>query len=211
MKKKMKMLWVCVMTFAMLVIPAAMIRPVSAESAGGVTVYFQNTLGWNSVYCYTWGGTGTIGEAWPGAVMTAVSGHENWYSFTYNSTSPLNAIFGNNSGAQTANHTPADLPVATGTYWFVPSTETETTAGGYASGNTIAVYTKAQTGWPGYVAEATATPTASAATTSAPGSTNPKTGDNSFAGSFGFMSLAVLLSGLCVIKIRRNKKSSEKI
>lgn len=194
------MLLACVMTLLMMVVPAVM-ATVSAETAGdGVTLYFQNNGGWDNVYCYTWGSSGSVGENWPGAAMTPVAGSDHWYSFTYTSDTPVNAIFTNNSGAQTANHTPADLAVTAKAYWFVPGTETEVTAGGYASGTTVTVYTEAQAGWPGYVAAATAAPTESAqSVTVSSNAANPTTGDRPNGVETGLAGIVALVAVSCVL------------
>lgn len=74
------------------------------------TVYFYNDQGWSSVSCYAWSGNVNNG-AWPGAVMTAVSGHSGWYKIEI-SISLVSIIFNNGSGG-TGNQT-ADLQIPTG-------------------------------------------------------------------------------------------------
>lgn len=207
MKKNLKKLVVFVMTLAIFSLPLTML-PVSAESTGeGVTFYFKNVHDWESVYCYVWSDSGTVGENWPGAACTAVVGYDGWYSFTYTSTSPINAMFNNNNnGEQTGNHDPGNLGPAVDAYWFIPGNESESTAGGYATGYSLSVYTEAQAEWPGYVAPTTTTTSAnttiSTAATSTNSNSNPKTGDNSIAVCIATMGLAVV-AGLCIIK---NKK-----
>ncbi|MCR4725979.1 MAG: starch-binding protein [Clostridia bacterium] len=64
------------------------------------TIYYYNSNGWSSVKAYAWSGSGanTVDylEAFPGTTMTAVSGHDGWWSISVN-TKAENVIFSNGS------------------------------------------------------------------------------------------------------------------
>lgn len=66
-----------------------------------VTVYFENTKNWSSVYVYAWMGSGENKNAdWPGIAMTKAG--NNIYSYTFNCDELPNIIFNNgNNGEQT--------------------------------------------------------------------------------------------------------------
>ena len=98
-----------------------MVTSVEAVSLD-VTVYYKNTLGWDTVSVYSWiwtEATGTNTEyagTWPGTAATNVEGTD-WWSLTYTVTSldGLKVIFNNNNnGSQTTDLT---FDVAA-TYWY---------------------------------------------------------------------------------------------
>ena len=64
-------------------------------------VYYFNADGWSSVNAYAWMASGgkSLG-VWPGKAMSAVSGHDGWYSIEV-PTSAQSIIFNNGDGLQT--------------------------------------------------------------------------------------------------------------
>ena len=82
-------------------------------------IYFINTKGWSTVYCYAWKGNGGSGNqlsSWPGVKMTKTSKKVNgYYVWKLESTNILTnwekVIFTNNSGSQTK-----DITITTNCY-----------------------------------------------------------------------------------------------
>lgn len=75
-------------------------EPVYTEPSNGtVTIYFENTYGWSSVYWHAWNDAGATNTPWPGDMMTNVSG--NIYSATV-STEFTGIIFNDGSGSDSA-------------------------------------------------------------------------------------------------------------
>lgn len=71
------------------------------------TVYFKNTKSYTKVYAYCWGGEagGALG-GWPGTEMTAVDGHDGWFSIAIPTEVDGNIIFNcgqGGDGNQTAD------------------------------------------------------------------------------------------------------------
>lgn len=198
-------------SFAVLATVALVPALPSQAAAKGVTVYFQNTLGWKQVYCYTWYGSGSTGSAWPGTEMTSVG--NNWYSFTYTGSKPLNAIFSNNekpTASQTANHTPGDLPLTQPAYWFTVVGGTSQNSGGMGGGANLKVNTAAQAGWPG--AAAVSSSSAASSGTSAASSTaassqvaSPSTGDNSAVPAIALIAV-VSLAGAATLLAKKKSR-----
>ncbi len=75
-------------------------------AANAETVYFKNNDSWSSVRAYAWHGSSTTDlGAWPGTKMTAVEGHEGWFSVDVPTTA-VKIIFNNdNHGSQTGDLT----------------------------------------------------------------------------------------------------------
>ena len=69
------------------------------------TLYYRNVAGWSSVNAYAWTASGgkSLGD-WPGQAMSAVSGHDGWYSIEVSSKAQK-VIFNNGDGLQTADLT----------------------------------------------------------------------------------------------------------
>ena len=67
-----------------------------------VMVYYYNAAGWSKVCLHYWNDSGLHNEAWPGAAMTAVEGHEGWYRAQLDKEA-TNVIFndGTEAGAKT--------------------------------------------------------------------------------------------------------------
>ena len=98
-----------------------------------VTYYYYNTLGWESVNCYSWynmgATTGNLASGWPGTEMEPVADKEGWYTLTVDlsaAATQVNVIF--NADGTDANKT-ADITVLTniaevaeGYYFFGKST-----------------------------------------------------------------------------------------
>lgn len=160
-----------------------------AKAAGSsVTVFFKNTLGWSSVYCYTFFGTNSTGTAWPGTQMTSVG--NGWFKMTYTGSKALNVVFNDNAQPtphQTANSQPADLDNSVSAYWFVPTGTSSANAGGMGGGSTVTVYKTAQAGFPAAptATATTATTTSSSTSSTAKKSTSPSTGDNNMVPAAG--------------------------
>ncbi len=79
--------------------------PDATEPAETITVSATNTLGWDDVYLYYWGVSGS--PAWPGTKMTAASG--NVYTLTIPSGAIGVVLNNGNNGQQTANITGDDI------------------------------------------------------------------------------------------------------
>lgn len=96
---------ICIILTAILVFSAVLCvtateKDVAQTGAKG-TVYYQNTSGWTSVYCYMWNGSGETKNAnWPGEIMTLHK--DNVWKYT-TSTDYANVIFNNGSGQQTGD------------------------------------------------------------------------------------------------------------
>ena len=73
---------------------------VGDPTLGEITIYFENTKGWNTVYAYVWGSAGQP-VAWPGTVLTNNGG--NMYTVKVDYQLYQNIIFTNGSGAQTVD------------------------------------------------------------------------------------------------------------
>ena len=71
-----------------------------------ITIYFENTYGWNSVYWHAWNDAGGTNTPWPGDPMTNVSG--NIYSAEV-STEFTGIIFNDGSGSDSAKTDNADI------------------------------------------------------------------------------------------------------
>ena len=67
-----------------------------------VTIYYYNSNNWSNVTLYTWKSETEYAAAWPGEAMTAVEGHEGWYSKEIDSSN-IFVIFSNNGEDQTAD------------------------------------------------------------------------------------------------------------
>ena len=89
------------------------------------TIYYYNENNWPSVKAYAWSGSGanTVNylEAFPGTAMTAVSGHEKWFSVSVN-TKAVNVIFSNGSNQ---NNKTSDLPLDFSTPYYKNGAWTE--------------------------------------------------------------------------------------
>ncbi len=73
-----------------------------AEGGEYYTLYFNNTEGWNEVYCYTWNDQGN-GGVWPGTLVTAKdyeTASGGFYKALVNSKYDK-VIFNNNAGSKT--------------------------------------------------------------------------------------------------------------
>lgn len=98
-----------------------------------ITYYYYNSLGWESVNCYSWynmgATTGNLASGWPGTEMEPVADKEGWYTLTVDlsaAATQVNVIF--NADGTDANKT-ADITVLTnieevaeGYYFFGKST-----------------------------------------------------------------------------------------
>ncbi len=75
----------------------------SGNEGNGVTIYCKAT---SAPYLYVWQGESTeLNGAWPGTMMTAsttIDG-QKWWKHTFNTTLPINIIFNDGNGAQTAD------------------------------------------------------------------------------------------------------------
>lgn len=77
---------------------------VLAMAANALTVYYKNVTSWTKVCAYTFSEE-TLGKL-PGAEMTAVAGHDGWYSIEVDETKSANIIFNNGgNGDQTGDLT----------------------------------------------------------------------------------------------------------
>lgn len=88
----------------------------TANAADTITVYFNNTLGYNPVNAYYWpkGGSGPI--AWPGTAMTSLG--DNIYSIEVPAGNDM--IIFNGSGKQTGDLTiPGDNYIYDGSKWAI--------------------------------------------------------------------------------------------
>ncbi|MBQ8795761.1 MAG: starch-binding protein, partial [Clostridia bacterium] len=80
--------------------------PVDPPVSDTVTIYFENTYGWSSVYWHAWNDAGGTNTPWPGDPMTNVSG--NIYSAEV-STEFTGIIFNDGSGSDSAKTDNADI------------------------------------------------------------------------------------------------------
>lgn len=89
-----------------------------------MTLHFQDTLNWGSVYAHIWN-AGDYGTEWPGTAMIAEAGYPGWYTLTTTvSTETISLIFNNGTGGegyQTTNLSISDIPETDCEYWFVPT------------------------------------------------------------------------------------------
>jgi glycosidase len=90
------------------------------KTVTGLVMYLKKPAGWSGTNAYVWKGTGTsatrLSAAWPGTVMTPVSGRDGWYSVTLDGAeTPANVVFnGNGTDAQKT----ADLSCTTQEAWY---------------------------------------------------------------------------------------------
>lgn len=209
--KKLKKLALGLLALAVMVgsgVPA-MTAPASAATTGKeVTVYFQNSKNWSSVYAYLWHGSGPLTGmgAWPGQKMTKVAGTDNWYQIKFTPSTTFNAIFTNNNGNQTTDHTPKDLTSDKTAYWFVPTDKAQTGGGYGAKGVAVTLYTEAQSGFPGAAAAGDTGKSGGKTDNTAPAKdATPKTGDNG-AGAVAVAAVAVVSAvGMGVVLGRKKK------
>ena len=176
-----------------LVMTAGMALPLCASAEEStVKVYFKNSANWEKIYCYTWQGEGGTGKGWPGTEMTELG--DGWYTFDYISTKPLNCIFNDNGQpkpVQTSNHTPKDLAIDKGAYWFVASSDVQESGDGMSSGYTVTISDTAPADFPAVAPETTS---------------SPETGNTSAVPS----TIALSACGLCLFVIGMKKKTSER-
>ena len=152
--KKFKKFVVGFMALALLVVSFT-VTPLVAKADSSVMIYYQNTEGWENVYCYIWQGLGPVkGTAtWPGTEMTKVEGTDNWYELEYTAGSAFQVIFNDNAVpkiSQTGN-LPSDLEADKSAYWFVPNnamTDQGTSDGYTAQGLSVQILTEAPEGFP---------------------------------------------------------------
>lgn len=71
------------------------------EEAGGLTVHYRNTTGWNIPTVYFWGNDSSAETSWPGEPMTAEG--DGWFVYTIDDASESNLIFSDNGAAQTSD------------------------------------------------------------------------------------------------------------
>ncbi|HCC02126.1 MAG TPA: hypothetical protein DHW78_06500 [Ruminococcaceae bacterium] len=224
--KRSKKLVAGIMAMAIMMSSAIAMAATPASAAGKeVTVYFQNTQNWSSVYAYLWAGSGNIKgtAAWPGQKMAKVAGADNWYEVKYTAGAPFNVIFNDNAQPkphQTADHTPKNLAADKDAYWFVPGGAAKSNDNGLTpAGTAITVYTEAQAGFPKPAAattsskDATSSKAATAATTpstasAATADASPKTGDANENAPILVTTTALLaLAGMGTILIRKKVKA----
>lgn len=83
------------------------VDPTNVDGDDKVTVYFENTNSWASVYAYCWGNNGAGNEKkWPGNEMSYVGKNEygkSIYKYTMNLSKYPNVIFNDGSGNQTVD------------------------------------------------------------------------------------------------------------
>ena len=85
-----------------------------------VTINYHNSNLWDAINVYAWDASSFIGNAWPGAAMTAVEGHENWFTYTLSvatGITDINVIF-NNGTAQTGDLSITGMPTEDCTYYY---------------------------------------------------------------------------------------------
>ena len=90
-----------------------------AEGGEYYTLYFNNTDGWDEVYCYTWNDQGN-GGVWPGTLVTAKdyeTASGGYYKALVNSKYDK-VIFNNNAGSKTE-----DLKVKDGSIYTLSDEE----------------------------------------------------------------------------------------
>ena len=72
--------------------------PEGALTASDITVHFQNTDNWDSVYMHTWS---YVNTTWPGDVVQADTHHQGWYTATLNwDASKCSFKFNNGNGVE---------------------------------------------------------------------------------------------------------------
>ena len=81
-------------------------EPNTQPNDSTITIYFENTYGWSSVYWHAWNDAGGTNTPWPGDPMTNVSG--NIYSAEV-STEFTGIIFNDGSGSDSAKTNNADI------------------------------------------------------------------------------------------------------
>ena len=104
-----------------------------AEGGEYYTLYFNNTGGWNDVYCYTWNDQGNGGD-WPGTKVTAKdyeTASDGYYKALVNSKYDK-VIFNNNAGSQTK-----DLKVKDGSIYTLSDAEGSEGNGYQPEGNSL--------------------------------------------------------------------------
>ena len=104
-----------------------------AEGGEYYTLYFNNTGGWDEVYCYTWNDEGN-GGAWPGTLVTAKdyeTASGGFYKALVNSKF-VNVIFNNNAGSKTK-----DLKVKDGSIYTLSDEEGSEGNGYYPTDNSL--------------------------------------------------------------------------
>lgn len=207
MKKYFRKAIASIMAVALMVVSVGAIPALQTKAATKeVTIFYQNSQKWTNVYCYTYYGSGAVGTAWPGQKMTDAG--NGWVKATYTGDKPLNVVFSNNAkptAAQTANHTPKDLPLTQSAYWFTNSASSSQNAGGMGGGIDIVVNTTAQAGWP-TVAVATASSTSSTTSSTATSKdVTPKTGDNNTVAAVGTIGVISLAAAYVLLGKRKVK------
>lgn len=103
-----------------------------AEGGEYFTLYFNNTGGWDEVYCYTWNDEGNIG--WPGTKVTAKdyeTASGGYYKALVNSKYDK-VIFNNNAGSQTK-----DLKVKDGSIYTLSDADGSEGNGYQPEGNSL--------------------------------------------------------------------------
>ena len=104
-----------------------------AEGGEYYTLYFNNTGGWDEVYCYTWNDEGN-GGVWPGTLVTAKdyeTASGGYYKALVNSKYDK-VIFNNNAGSQTE-----DLKVKDGSIYTLSDAEGSEGNGYQPEGNSL--------------------------------------------------------------------------
>ena len=95
---------VLVLMLAVSCLASAEITSFATEAEATETVYFNNSLGWDTVNCYMWSSqTGKINAKWPGETMTKLE--NNIWSYEVNSDSSFDMIIFNNGGYGEGNQT----------------------------------------------------------------------------------------------------------
>jgi len=213
--KKFKKILASFMAVALVLVALGM--PKVAKAEGVIDFYFQNTEGWEKVFCYIWQGSGPVKgtAAWPGAEMTLVEGTDDWYHLEYTQGTAFQVIF-NDNGAPKANQTgnlPADIDASETAYWFVIGggvTEEGTSDGYTQSGLQVGVLTEAPEGFPSVTAveEVESEVTEEVAESEATLDDSPKTGDSIM--PFVAMIAMIGSAGVIVaILIRRKRTITE--
>jgi len=204
MKHVLRKLMTAVMAIAIVATAAVALPKETVSAASGVTIYFQNSKSWSDVYCYTFSGSSSTGDVWPGTKMTSVG--DKWYKITYTGTKPLNCIFSNGDKTQTSNHDPKDLDISKSAYWFTLS-DSSGGSTGYGDGLGVTVNTSAQSGWPADSEDTTSASSDSVSgnSSSAENETSPKTGDNSTAAAAGMAVITVIAGAGLAFSIKKYK------
>lgn len=208
MKLVLRKIMAAVMSMAIVAVSAVTLPAVSASAASkGVTIYYQNSNSWSTVYCYSFYGSGGTGAVWPGDKM--VPAGNGWYKYTYTGTKPINVIFSNGAKGQTTNHTPKDLSVSNSAYWFTDTASKSGTAYG-GSGNGVKVNTTPESGWPQETVSSSPTTAKSSSTVSTKSTktsseTSPDTGDNSSAAVAGIICIVALAGAGFTLLMKKAK------